>query len=137
MNRTMAATYSFTAHKKDGYLHIVVRGTNDAATIRRYIQDGLAAAIDHSCPNLLIEEDLEGPRLSMGDIFQIVSEACRSAGTNVQRVAFVDVNPTHSLANMKFAETVALNRGMGMNVFPNVPEAESWLRSETGAQKGA
>jgi hypothetical protein len=128
----MAAAYSFVANKADGYLHIVVRGTNDAATIRRYIQEGLAAAIDASCPDLLIEENLEGPRLDMGEIFQIVSEATRAAGTSVQRVAFVDVNPAHSLANMKFAETVAQNRGMGMNSFPTVAEAEQWLLSGSG-----
>ena len=130
----MAAAYSFVANKADGYLHIVVRGTNDAATIRRYIREGLTAAIDASCPNLLIEEDLEGPRLDMGEIFQIVSEASRSAGTSVQRVAFVDVNPAHSPANMKFAETVARNRGMGMNSFSTVAEAEQWLLSRIDPQ---
>ncbi len=119
--------YSFTVEAKEHHLHVVVRGKNDAPTIRRYIKETLAASIAHSCPNILIEENLDGPRLAMGDIFHIVTEASAAAKHDVHRIAFVDINPTHSLPNMKFAETVALNRGMMMNAFPNVADAEKWL----------
>ncbi len=122
--------YSFTVEAKEGYLHILVRGRNDAATIRRYIQDTLAASIAHSCPNILIEENLEGPPLAVGDIFHIVAEATASAKPAVHRIAFVDVNPDHGTSNMKFAETVAQNRGMMMNAFSVVADAEKWLLSK-------
>jgi len=126
----MSTAYSFTVEEREDYLHIVVRGKNDAATIRRYIKDALAASIAHSCPNLLVEENLDGPRLTMGEIFQIVAEASGSAKHDVHRIAFVDTNPAHSLSNMKFAETVALNRGMMMNAFPTVADAKQWLLSK-------
>jgi hypothetical protein len=35
---------------------------------------------------------------------------------------------------MKFAETVAVNRGVNMHLFNNVPDAEAWL---SGAGSGA
>ena len=130
----MSTAYSFTLEEREDYLHIVVRGKNDAATIRRYIKDTLAASIAHSCPNILVEENLEGPRLGVGEIFQIVAEASGSSTHDIHRVAFVDINPTHSLSNMKFAETVALNRGMMMNAFPTVADAEQWLLSKLAPQ---
>src|SRR6478735_9402596 len=122
----MTTAYSFTVDERDDYLHIVVRGKNDAATIRRYIKETLAASIAHSCPNILVEENLEGPRLGIGEVFQIVAEASASARHDVHRIAFVDIQSARSLSNMKFAETVALNRGMRMNVFPTVADAEQW-----------
>lgn len=130
----MSSAYSFTLEEKPDHLQIVVRGKNDAATIRRYIKDTLAASIAHSCPNILIVENLEGPRLSMGEIFQIVAEASGSAKHDVHRIAFVDINPAHSLSNMKFAETVALNRGMLMNAFSTVADAEKWLLAKLAPQ---
>jgi hypothetical protein len=130
-------SYTFVVEVKEKYLHIIVRGKNDAATIRRYIQETLQAAIAHSCPNILIEENLEGPALSMVDVFHIVTEAIPSAGRDIQRIAFVDANPAHGTSNMKFAETVAQNRGMMMNSFPTVADAEKWLLSKIGPQTPA
>ena len=42
-----------------------------------------------------------------------------------RNVAYVDVNSAGDL--MKFAETVANNRGVPMTVFNTVAEAEQWL----------
>ena len=120
-------SYSFALEVKENHLHIIVRGKNDAATIRRYVQETLQAAIAHSSPNVLIEENLEGPALSMVDVFHIVTEAVPSAGRDIHRIAFVDVNPAHGTSNMKFAETVAQNRGVMMNAFSTVADAEKWL----------
>jgi hypothetical protein len=129
-------TYSFSVEVLENHLHIRVRGKNDAATIRRYIQEALAAAIAHSCPNLLIEENLEGPTISIGEVFHIVSEGISAARGEVHRIAFVDVNPSHGTSNMKFAETVALNRGMMMNAFSTVADAQTWLLSKIPTPKG-
>jgi hypothetical protein len=42
-------------------------------------------------------------------------------------MAFVDINPAHDLGEMKFAENVAVNRGISVRVFPTIQEAEAWL----------
>jgi hypothetical protein len=41
-------------------------------------------------------------------------------------IAYVDVNAQGSL--MKFAEDVAVNRGLRVRVFGTVADAERWLR---------
>jgi hypothetical protein len=40
----------------------------------------------------------------------------------------VDVNNEHSQSDMHFAETVAVNLGVNIKIFPTVSEAEEWLR---------
>jgi hypothetical protein len=45
-------------------------------------------------------------------------------------IAFVDTNPEHDAARMRFAETVAVNRGVRLRVFPTVGEAEKWIQEE-------
>ena len=46
---------------------------------------------------------------------------------DVQRVAFVDVNPEHNSVAMHFAETLAVNRGVIVRMFGSVSEADAWL----------
>lgn len=43
----------------------------------------------------------------------------------LQALAFVDVNAQGEL--MRFAEDVAVNRGMPVRVFPTIAAAEAWL----------
>jgi len=60
---------------------------------------------------------------------QEIAHECeaRSLG-KFQAVAYIDVNAEGEL--MKFAETVASNRGLPMTVFATVPEAENRLTSK-------
>jgi hypothetical protein len=46
----------------------------------------------------------------------------------VRRIAYVDVNNEHSQSDMHFAETLAVNLGVNIKIFPTVSEAEEWLR---------
>jgi len=41
----------------------------------------------------------------------------------------VDTNKKHSQSDMHFAETVAVNLGVNIRLFPIVNEAEGWLRN--------
>ena len=62
------------------------------------------------------------------DVFQIVAdESGRSQGF-FKAVAYVDVNAEGD--SMKFAETVAVNRGLPVRVFTSVGDAEQWLLSK-------
>ena len=125
-------SYLFNADLKDGYLHIRIKGENTPATIRRYLNDVLNACISESCPNVLIEEDLTGPRLGIGDIFSIIEEKVGAFRPAMRLVAFVDLRATNA-ANMKFAENVAVNRGVTVNVCSTVADAEKWLRKKLAA----
>lgn len=124
--------YRFSTELKDGYLHVRVFGPNDVPTTRRYVEDVIAACTREDCPNVLIEENLEGERLSLGEIFGVLSEKDREIRAAIQLSAFVDVNPRRILSNQVFAEDVAVNRGIPIRYFATVPQAEQWLREKLG-----
>jgi hypothetical protein len=122
--------YSFSSELRDGYVHVRVRGDSDVPTTARYMEDMFRACKEHGCTHLLIEENLEGERLSMGDIFQVISEKIDQLRPTIRVAAFVDVSHRPSIDNMVFAENVIVNRGIKVTWFPTVAEAAAWLRKQ-------
>jgi hypothetical protein len=121
-------SYKLTITQKPKYLHAIVTGLNNPENVKRYIEGIRRACTARRCFRMLIEERLEGPRLGTMDVFQIVAdESGRSKGF-FRAVAYVDVNTEGD--SMKFAETVAVNRGIPMRVFASVGDAERWLLSK-------
>ena len=118
-------TYQLTFDQKPGYLHAVVTGQNNKENISRYLEEVLHECITRDCSRVLIEERLEGPRLGTLDVFQIAVEGSDKALGKMRAIAYVDVYAKGDM--MKFAETVALNRGLPIAILPTVAEAESWL----------
>jgi hypothetical protein len=74
---------------------------------------------------VLIEERLEGPRLAATDVFDVAAGGSGRAVGAFQAIAYVDVNASGTM--MKFAETVAVNRGVPVRLFAAVTDAEAWL----------
>lgn len=124
--------YRFTADRKDDYLHVRIQGENTPATIRRYLDEVLLACIGEACPYVLIEEDLTGERLRIGEIFAIIHDKSLKFRQAIRLIAYVDVKAT-SPENMRFAEDVAVNRGVTLGVFAAVTDAEKWLRKKLTA----
>ena len=122
--------YAFSSELKDGYVHVRVRGNSDLPTTARYIDDMFRACKEHCCTHLLIEEHLEGERLSLGEIFQVISEKIDELRLKIRVVAFVDLSDRPSIANMEFAENVIMNRGIRVTWFRSVEEAAAWLRRQ-------
>ncbi|MBV8879617.1 MAG: hypothetical protein JO332_06635 [Planctomycetaceae bacterium] len=121
--------YSLRIDPRDGYLHVRVEGENTADVVRRYLSDVQTACASAGCPSVLIEERLTGPRMAIADIFKIVTEKSDEAKSFIRVVAFVDMN-ADGPGNMKFAENVAVNRGMTMSAFSSIAEAEAWMRKK-------
>jgi hypothetical protein len=119
--------YQLTVEQKAGYLHIRVTGENSPETVRRYLEEVFYTCLQANCPIVLIEEDLRGPGLGVIDIHQIVTEGSKRTWPTVRRIAYVDVNKEHSQSDMHFAETLAVNLGVNVKLFPTVNEAEEWL----------
>jgi hypothetical protein len=114
--------------EKPGYLHCIVTGKNTMENVAAYLQELARECEARNCFRVLIEEHLVGRRLETWDVYQLVAEGgARNLG-KFQATAYVDVNAEGDL--MKFAETVASNRGLPMMVFATVPEAESWISSK-------
>ena len=123
--------YQLTVEQKTGYLHNRVSGQNSPETVRSYLQEVFSVCRQRNCPVVLIEEDLRGSGLGILDIHQVASEGSKRTWPTVRRIAYVDTNKEHSLPNMQFAETVAVNLGVNVKLFQTVSEAEDWLRNAT------
>ncbi len=124
--------YELTVRVHPTHLHFKVTGRNSYETVRRYLFEIYTICVKRNCSAVLIEENLEGPGLALAEIYNIVAEGSQRKGLPVHRVAYVDINPEHSSANMEFAQSVAVNRGLEVQVFATVAEAEKWLHSGSG-----
>jgi len=120
-------TYNLSIKENPSYLHITVSGKNSRQTVTRYLQDVLQECVKRNCRKVLIEEKLDGPRLKTIPIYEISSEGSNQARGYFDAIAYVDTNAEGNL--MKFAETVAVNRGLPVNVFANIEDAEKWLNN--------
>jgi len=118
-------SYKLTILEKPTYLHAIVTGENTKENVARYLEEILRECKARNCFQILIEEHLEGPRLGTTDVFQIAAIGSDHAQGRFKVIAYVDANADGKL--MKFAETVAVNRGVPVRIFPSVSDAEKWL----------
>ena len=121
--------YELKIIEKPTYLHAIVTGQNTIENVMGYLQDLLRECEARQIFNVLVEENLSGRRLETWDVYQVASDSSAHARGIFKSVAYVDVNAGGDL--MKFAETVANNRGVPINVFATVAEAEEWLAGKT------
>lgn len=121
-------SYRLTIRQEPTYLHATVTGTNNRANVVGYLQEIVQECIARNCFRVLIEENLDGPRLRTLDVFEIAVAGSSQARAKMKSIAYVDVNAKGDL--MKFAETVATNRAVLVRVFSSVSDAERWLMDE-------
>ena len=117
--------YQLRIKQEATFLHAIVTGTNDADAVARYLDELRRECIARQCYRLLIEERLEGPRLSTFPVYKLAAEGSERARGLLHAIAYVDVHAHGGL--MDFAETVALNRGLPVAVFPTLEQARAWL----------
>ena len=125
--------FEMTVQPKPGYLHIRITGDNTPQTVMEYLGAVRRVCEERQCRDVLVEENLAGPGLDTFEVFSIIDKRSSGVSQSVGRIAYVDVNPEHDRQMMQFAETVAVNRGVGMRVFASVSAAEKWL---SGAPDG-
>src|SRR4030095_15213658 len=104
--------------EKARYLHAVVTGDNTKDDVVGYLH-----ALMHECrlrgtTRLLIEKRLAVPRLGPFYVFDIAAQGSTEAAGIVQAIAFIDVYAVGDA--MKFAENVAVNRGLPIRMFAAV-----------------
>jgi hypothetical protein len=117
-----------TFTEKPSYLHIVVTGQNSVENVVQYFDEIYRECKARKSSRILIEERLDGPRLGIADVFQIVEDLSKRVKGMFKNVAYVDVKAPSDL--MKFAEDVAVNRSVPLAVFSTLAQAEKWLTSE-------
>lgn len=118
-------TYKLSIFKKADYLHAIVTGQNSLENVQGYLQQIFHECMAADSSRLLIEERLEGPRLNVRKVFEIASEESQRAVGVLRAIAYVDINAEGDL--MKFAETVAVNRALRVQIFSTIAEAQKWL----------
>jgi hypothetical protein len=121
--------YQLKIGQKPGYLHFTVTGRNSPDVVKSYMQEVIQEVTARRCPRVLIEENLEGPRLGTMEVFTMVTAGARRYHGVLEALAFVDLNAEGGV--MRFAEDVAVNRGIPVRVFRNVEGAEKWLLSRS------
>jgi hypothetical protein len=126
MEEPMSYELRFT--QESTFLHAVVTGTNSKENVATYLGEVRRECVARNCFRVLIEERLEGPRLGVMDVFDVASEGSARAPAQITAMAYVDVNGGGDL--MRFAETVAVNRGLSVRVFSSVSDAREWLLRE-------
>jgi hypothetical protein len=129
--------YTLKIRNQGAYLHMIVEGDNTAEDTANYLAEGLKKCIELRCPNVLIEENLKGPNLSILAVYEIVTKICWQAASVVRHVAYVDINPESKKEVNQFAETTAVNRGVNVKLFETVGEAENWLQKTILAQQSS
>jgi hypothetical protein len=120
--------YDMKVMDEDDYLHVVVTGDNTPEDVAGYLDQIRRVCAERALSKVLIEEDLTGPQLGTVDVYDVISAASQEVAPAIRSIAFVDTNPQHAFAPMKFAETVAVNRGVHVKVFRDVPSAKAWIR---------
>ena len=120
-------SYDLTINVTDDWVHVTVTGQNTMGNVQSYLNEAVAACQEADCTKLLIEERLEGPRLSTLDVFKVASKRAEASRGHFTYIAYIDHFAEGDL--MKFAETVANNRGSQVKIFASVADAEAWLRA--------
>lgn len=118
-------TFDIGFEKRSNYIHAVVTGTNTADNVAGYMNAVRGQCEKEDCFRVLNEERLEGPRFDEMEIFQRISKGSGDALGFFEALAYVDEQ--QEFEKVKFAETVAVNRGIPIAVFGSVVDAENCL----------
>ena len=124
-------SYKIEVFPNKNYLHVRVNGKNSRETVSGYLADLRRLCVESSVPNLLIEENLEGPGLSITEIYGIITSSGRDLWPIVKKIAYVDTNPEHQAGLMRFAGKLGISFGISVYVFNAVSDAEHWIQAET------
>jgi hypothetical protein len=73
----------------------------------------------------LLEVNFTGPSMGITNVFEVVSEGSRD-GLKLERIAYVEAG-LGDVDAPRFAETVAVNRGVNVRLFRDVEAAAAWL----------
>ena len=125
-------SYRISIEQRTQYLYVTVTGTSSVETIARYIADIREACVRLRVFKVLVLANLDGPGVSMLDLYKVVASGSDDSTGFGLRAAYVELNPIRSDANMQMAENVAHTRGIPIKTFRDVASAEAWLLAEPG-----
>jgi len=128
-------SFEVTFEDRHDYLYVRVTGPNSPETVVGYMKRVRKECDERNCRRILIDENLDGPRLDLMEIFALVAGGSQEALGFFDAIAYVDEK--QDMESVRFAETVAVNRGIPAAVFASVEDAEDWLINGRGNDSGA
>lgn len=123
----MADELEITLQDMHGYMHAKATGAHSPQNAARFLREAHQACLKRGFDSLLLELALDGPSLPPAEIFAVVADRSFE-GSKLRRIAYVDPSERDP-GKMKFAETVAINRGVNVRLFRDIAEAHRWLAS--------
>jgi hypothetical protein len=133
-DRSSDMSFELNSERRGNFLHFQVTGTNTAETVLAYMAAIQETCNEQDCFRVLIEENLEGPRFDEMEVFALISEGSPDALGVFEAIAYVDAQQDFDV--VKFAETVAVNRGIPIAAFSSVSDAENWMRHRSEDASG-
>lgn len=108
------------------FLRIFGTGNNSTATMLAFLTEASEVLRQHGRDSVLLVVSFEGPSLSLGSIYSIVSSRFALA-RGLRRVACLDTIPEHVVDRGELAEVVASSLGVNFRMFRDIESAEAWL----------
>jgi hypothetical protein len=121
----MPLSFQLTIEEQSTYLHARATGSLTPENALRVLAEVHAACVKLGRSEVLLELALEGPSLDMASIFMVISRSS-AEGRMLRRIAYVDTS-TRPPEKAKFAETVAVNRGVNVRLFQDLESARQWM----------
>ena len=118
-------SFELTLENRGDYLYFHVTGPNSPESVAGYMNRIREECEKQDCHRILIDENLEGARLDMMEMFALITGGTSEALGFFDAIAYVDAQ--QDFEAVKFAETVAVNRGIPIVVFRSVEDAENWI----------
>jgi hypothetical protein len=117
--------YELTLEEHPRYLHATVTGIRSARNAARFLREVHEACKSRGISAVLMEFRFSGPSLDTGSIYSVIAERSEDA-RDLRKIAYVDETESDP-EKPKFAETVAVNRGVNVRLFRSVEEAKRWI----------
>jgi RimJ/RimL family protein N-acetyltransferase len=123
-----AMSYRLALEERPTYLHASATGPNTPENMIGILAEVHGACVSAGKDAVLLELGLTGPSLDLASVFRVISKRSDD-GKKLRKIAYVE-NSLQNREKMHFAETVAINRGVNVRLFPDLDAARAWLTED-------
>jgi hypothetical protein len=120
--------YRLTIQQHATFLHAKGEGPRTPENALRYFREVHAACMAAGILDVIVEMAFDGPPFDPATIFAVISDRAPD-GAKLRRIAYVE-SSREQAPRAPFAETIAVNRGVNVRLFPDVPSAARWLAGD-------
>ena len=125
-------SYQLTIDELPAYLHARATGPNTPENMLGILVEVHGACLKLGRDAVLLEVCMSGPSLDPASIFRVISQRSPD-GRTLRKIAYLDTS-NGDPERMRFAETVAVNRGVNVRLFRELEAARQWM-SDPGRAK--